>query len=85
MNLADFDRHVTERSIPEDELPQAFAAWLSEQTGREHPMRPASDEDAVAATMPEHPVFEALARVIRRQAAKPPQSIKAPGEETPER
>jgi hypothetical protein len=30
---ADFDRYVAEHNIPEEELPEAFARWIADQTG----------------------------------------------------
>jgi hypothetical protein len=66
MSAADFDRYVSEHGVPDDELPQAFADWLRESTGHEHPMRAVGDEAPETSTPPEHPVFAALERVIRK-------------------
>lgn len=33
VTLDDFDRWVVENQIPDEELPEAFARWLAEQTG----------------------------------------------------
>jgi hypothetical protein len=33
VSLADFDRYVAERGIPEEDYPAAFAQWIAEITG----------------------------------------------------
>jgi hypothetical protein len=33
LSPAEFDRHVAERDIPEEDYPAAFALWIAEVTG----------------------------------------------------
>jgi hypothetical protein len=37
LNLADFDRSVEEKGIPEEDYPAAFAQWIAERTGEPAP------------------------------------------------
>lgn len=46
---AEFDRYVAENEIPDDELGEAFADWLAQQTGAPVIGGPAGEPPSVVA------------------------------------
>ena len=69
VSFADFDRSVEEYEIPVEQVPEAFAHWLGEQTGE--PIRLEKVEPGHEQILPDHAQREldSLPSALDRQDA----------------